>query len=139
MKDALIKNMKLRFAAYDEIVSSCSDETLQTKLDVPKHKSLGEHLWCIVGARESYAAAIEAGKWNGFSCSLQQFAQADFSFKIKESASKVLFTLSAVEDWTETRTDLLLALNEHEVMHEGQIIRHMHGLGYDIPGSVKWS
>ncbi len=106
MKGALIKNMTLRFAAYDELVLGCSDATLQTKLEVPKHKFFAEHLWCIVGARKSYAAAIEADEWKGFSCSLQQFSQADFSSKLKESAAIVLSTLSAVEDWLEPRIEL---------------------------------
>lgn len=139
MKNALIKNMEARFAAYDDIIAGYSDETLQAKLNVPKHKSLAEHLWCVVGARESYAAAMEADEWKGFSCSLQQFTQADFSKKLKESAETVLSTINTIDEWTDTRNEFLLTLNEHEVMHEGQLIRHLYGLGFDIPESVKWS
>jgi hypothetical protein len=139
MKDALIKNMAARFTAYNEIVLGCTDASLQTKLDVPKNKSLAEHFWCVIGARESYSTALKADEWKGFSCSLDQFSQAAFSMKLKESASAVISAIGAVEEWTPTRIELLLALNEHEVMHEGQLIRHMYGLGYDIPKSVKWS
>jgi uncharacterized damage-inducible protein DinB len=139
MRDTLIKNLESRFAAYNDIVTGCNDDALQAKLDIPKHKSLAEHLWCVVGARESYAAAIESGEWKGFSCSLQQFTQADFSEKLKESATVVLSAIDSVDEWTEQRNEFLLTLNEHEVMHEGQLIKHMYGLGYDIPGSVKWS
>ena len=139
MKDILIKNLEARFAAYNDIIAGCSDENLQLKLEVPKNKSPAEHLWCVVGARESYAGAIEANEWKGFSCSLQQFMQADFSGKLRESATVVSSAIGTVGEWTDTRNELLLALYEHEVMHEGQLIRHMYGLGYDIPESVKWS
>ncbi len=139
MKDTLIKNLEARFVAYTDIITGCSDEQLQQKLDVPRNKSLAEHLWCVVGARESYAAAIKADEWKGFSCSLQQFTQVDFSEKLKESAGVVLSCIGEVEEWTEARNELVLALYEHEVMHEGQLIRHMYSLGYSVPESVKWS
>lgn len=58
---------------------------------------------------------------------------------MKESAEAARSTIDAVVEWDDARTELLLTLNEHEVMHEGQIIRHMYGLGYEIPVSVKWS
>lgn len=139
MKDAIIKNLAARFAAYNDIIVGCSDEHLQLKLDILKNKSLAEHLWCVVGARESYAAAIAADEWKGFSCSLQQFTQADFSDKLETSAEVALSGIRSVDKRTASRNELLLALFEHEVMHEGQLIRHMYGLGLDIPGSVKWS
>lgn len=139
MKDAIIKNLAARFAAYNDIIVGCSDEQLQLKSDVLKNKSLAEHLWCIVGARESYASAIGADEWKGFSCSLEQFTQAEFSDKLKTSAEVALSGISSVDKWTESRNALLLALYEHEVMHEGQLIRHMYGLELDIPESVKWS
>lgn len=135
----MIKNTASRFAAYQDIIAACSDESLQAKLDVPKNKSLAEHLCYIVGARESYATAIEANEWQGFTCSLQQFGQSDFSLKLAESANRLLSVLEAVEEWTEVRNELLRTLNEHEVMHEGQLIRHRYGLGYRIPESVKWA
>lgn len=139
MKATLIKNLKERFSVYDDIIAGSGDERLQVKLEVPKNKSLAEHLWCVVGARESYAAAIAANEWKGFACSLQQFMQTDFSKKLKTSADAVLTAIESVDDWTDTRSELLLTLYEHEVMHEGQLIRHMYGLGFDIPESVKWS
>ncbi|MFT7214876.1 MAG: hypothetical protein ACI9XK_005147 [Granulosicoccus sp.] len=66
MKDAIIKSLEARFAAYNDIIVGRSDEQLQIKLDVLKNKSLAEHLWCVVGARESYSTAIAADEWKGF-------------------------------------------------------------------------
>lgn len=139
MKDAIMNNMASRFSAYSEIVAGLNDASLQSRLEIPKNKSLAEHLWCVIGARESYARAIEADEWSGFACSLENYSQADFTLKLAESASGVLSAVGGVEQWTPGRTELLLALYEHEVMHEGQLIRHMYGLGYDIPESVKWA
>jgi hypothetical protein len=127
MKDAIIKSLEARFAAYNDIIVGRSDEQLQIKLDVLKNKSLAEHLWCVVGARESYSTAIAADEWKGF-----------FD-KLKTSAEVALSAIGSVDKWTASRDELLLALFEHEVMHEDQLIRHMYGLDLDIPGSVRWS
>lgn len=139
IKDALIRNLKDRFKAYDDIVEGIDDVKLNEKLDVPRHKSLADHLWCVVGARESYAKAIRAGEWNGFNCSLKDHSPADFTRKLRDSAAEVISAVESVTEWTDMREELLLALAEHEVMHEGQIIRHLYGLGREIPRSVKWA
>lgn len=67
------------------------------------------------------------------------FSQKDFSEKLESSAESFLKTLEGVEDWTAERDKLLVALAEHEVMHEGQVIRHMYGLEMEIPKSVRWA
>jgi hypothetical protein len=139
MRKALIDALKLRFQSYNDLVSATNDVELGKKLDIPKHKSLGEHLWCVVGARESYARALTVGKWEGFNCSLSEFSQPTFLEKIRSSADDVIGAIEGVEEWTKDRDELLLALSEHEVMHEGQIIRHMYGLESEMPDSIKWA
>jgi uncharacterized protein with PhoU and TrkA domain len=139
MKDNLLRNMRARFDAYNDLIADCDENILQEKIDAPKHKSLVEHLWCVIGARESYALALEAGEWQGFSCSLTQFSKDDVAEKLRESSTAVISVIEAIEDWSDARDELLLTLNEHEVMHEGQIIRHMYGLGYEMPDSIKWA
>jgi len=61
MRDVLIDALNKRFDSYQDIIDSVTDDELGQKLDVPKHKSLAEHMWCVVGARESYAKAIADG------------------------------------------------------------------------------
>ena len=139
MRDTIIKALMERFRAYDDLVKSSSDETIALKLDVPKNKSLMEHLWCVVGARESYAKALTEGSWSGFSCSLSNYSKKDFTEKLTSSAEEVISSITNIEDWTTERDELLLTLSEHEVMHEGQIIRHLHGLEIEIPATVKWA
>ena len=126
MKDTLIKGLEERFKSYRDIIDDNNDAELVKKLDQPKTKSLLEHLWCVVGARESYAKALCHGKWDGFKCSMSSYSQTDFIGSLEASANKVLLVLEEVDDWTEERGELLLSLYEHEVMHEGQIIRLLY-------------
>jgi hypothetical protein len=137
MRETVVQNLIKRFNSYTELVGA--DVDLSQKLDAPKHKSLGEHLWCVVGARESYAKALRAGEWDGFNCSMTEFSQTDFIEKLQISAADVKDTIKQIDNWTQNRELLLLELSDHEVMHEGQIIRHLYGLGYEIPASVKWA
>ncbi len=139
MRDKIIDNLTARFAAYAELIEQADDAVLQEKLDVDKHKSLAEHFWCLIGARESYAKAITAGEWMGFACSLTSFAQADFREALATSAQQALSAIHAVDDWTDEREGLLATLAEHEVMHEGQIIRHIYGTGKSPPASLTWA
>ena len=94
---------------------------LSLKIDVPKNKSFRDHLWCLIGARESYARAIANGVWAGFRCSMRSCAADDFKSKLDESAEAVKEAIAGVER-TAARLSLLAALNEHEVMYEGQIV-----------------
>lgn len=139
MQDLVLKRLRSRVAAYDDLGKLLDEDLLGQRIDVPKHKSLAEHLWCVIGARESYARAIEAGAWEGFSCSMESFAPADFAAKLAESSTALEASIGSVADWTDERSDLLLALAEHEVMHEGQIIRHMYALERTLPDSWAWA
>jgi len=137
MRETVVQNLIKRFDSYAELIGI--DVNLSQKLDAPKHKSLGEHLWCVVGARESYAKALRSGEWDGFNCSMTEFLQTDFIEKLQTSAEDVKDAIKQIDDWTQNRELLLLELSDHEVMHEGQIIRHLYGLGCEIPASVKWA
>jgi uncharacterized damage-inducible protein DinB len=139
MREVIIASLKQRLSAYDDIVSNSDDEQMVQKLDIPKHKSLGEHLWCVVGARESYAHAISEGDWSGFGCSLVSLTQVDVAKTLKASGENLIKAIEAVQDWTPEREGFLLNLAEHEVMHEGQIIRHLYGLEREIPNTMKWA
>lgn len=139
MHELIVKRLLSRFEAYKDLAETIDDVLLNRKIDVPKHKSLAEHLWCIVGARESYARAIERGSWAGFSCSMEAFSATDFREKLAESGSALELAIRNVADWSEARSVLLLTLAEHEVMHEGQIIRHMYALEKKLPSSWTWA
>ncbi len=139
MQEQILGRLFSRFDAYRDLAESVDDDLLQQKLDVPRHKSLAEHLWCVVGARESHARAIEQGSWGGFNCSMQSFSALDFRTKLRDSSSAVEAAIGSVSDWDDERVNLLATLAEHEVMHEGQIIRHMYALGRELPRSWVWA
>ena len=139
MREAVLSSLEKRLRSYDDLIGSVPAEQLAAKLDVPKHKSLAEHLWCVVGARESYARSLEAGRWEGFGCSMSEFSYQEFADKLSASADDVLAAVAAIGDWTPERERMLVELAEHEVMHEGQIIRHMYALEMEIPESLKWA
>lgn len=139
MKNAVIEAITTRFATLYEFVNQLNADMLNEKLPVPKSKSLGEHLWCIVGARESYTRALAQGQWSGFACSLDTLEQGAILDALHQSAQAFAETVQAVSEWHAEHDKLLLALLEHECMHEGQIIRHVYGLGYTLPASWKWA
>lgn len=138
MKDKVIEHINILFSNYEELVETVPEELLGKELKIPKSKTLGEQLWCVIGARESYAKGLEEGQWSGFSCSL---AKSDVENKakvlehIKSSAQTAKGVIGKVSDWGEDRSVLLLNLLEHETMHEGQIIRLVYGFGETLPES----
>jgi len=139
MRETVIRNLEKRIASYDDFVRALDLADLGANHDVPKNKSVADHLWCIVGARESYARAIAAGAWQGFSCSLQSYDRASFEEALASSGASLLAAIRAVTTWTPELDELLLALSEHEVMHEGQLIRQIYGLGRELPKSWRWA
>ena len=139
MRATVIQRLRARFQSYADLIDQVEDAAIKERLEPPKHKSLGEHLWCVIGARESHAKALEAGEWSGFSCSMEKFERADFAEKLESSSKAVLDAIASIDDWTDARDDLLMNLAEHEVMHEGQVIRHMYGLERELPDSLKWA
>lgn len=132
--DRLIERMR----TYEDLLGALPEASLAASLPVPSNR-IGAQLWCVVGARESYARAIEAGEWTGFSCSLTaegtQRTDAVLA-ALRSSAEAVRAALDGVE-WAERREALLLDLLEHEAQHQGQLIRYLYGLGHDFPESWK--
>ncbi len=139
MRDVIIGNLERRFSAFTDLVEQSDDAALQYKLPVERHKSLVEHLWCVVGARESYTQALIAGEWQGFNCSMTSYTQADFQDALDNSATAFSNAVREIDDWDDAREGLLADLAEHEAMHEGGIIRHLYGSGSQIPPSLKWA
>lgn len=126
------------FELYLDLVESLDEVILAAKLPGLPSNSLGSQLWCVVGARESYAVAIRAKEWSGFSCSLQSTTEIlPVSGALRSSADGVREVLDSVSSFTEPQNRLLMALLEHEVAHQGQLIRYLYGLRLAIPESWK--
>ena len=139
MRETIVDNLSKRIGFYDDLIDQANDSTLAAELAVPRNRSLGAHLLCIVGTRESYAKAIADGQMSGWSSSVEKLEQDEFRDKLARSGRDLLDAINAVSDWTAERDKLLAEVAEHEVMHEGQIIRLMFGLEKRLPSSCSWA
>ena len=134
MRQQLKAKLDRSFKLTHDLVSHLDEGSLNLDLpSLPSNRIAGQ-LWCIVGARESYTKAIEAGGWAGFSCSLT-------TPRVKQS---VLAALDATHkrmneidfaDLTDVQIDLAFNLLEHEIQHHGQMIRFVYGNKLTFPDS----
>lgn len=98
--------------------------------------TIGGQLWCVVGARESYATAIEAGSWVGFSCSLDEPHSPDaVRASLASSKRRLLELVEGRDQLTEAQANTLLDLLEHEVQHHGQLIRYFYANALPFPSA----
>jgi len=134
MSETLKGRLDRAFGLTQELVAHLDESALA--LDLPNLPSnrMSAQIWCIVGARESYTKAIEAGGWRGFSCTLD-------TPRIKPSVLAVLEAtrrrLAAVDftNLDDTRLSLGFDLLEHEVQHHGQLIRFVYANCLSFPES----
>ncbi len=118
----------------NSLAAQLSSENLQAHNGASPSNTIGAQFWCVVGARESYARAFEAGAWQGFSCSLKDVAAPEaVRGALAASKDTVLTAASAAEQpWSEARQHILFDLLEHEAQHQGQLIRYFYANGLDF-------
>lgn len=137
---ALIRERLLEsFELYDDLMRDLPQESLAAKLPGIPSNTLGAQLWCVVGARESFAGAIRSGAWSGFACSLTADETRDreaVAAGLSRSAQQVLAATDAGGE-DDDRLRFALRLLEHEAAHHGQLIRYLYGLELPIPASWK--
>ena len=122
---------------FRELVASIAEPVLAESLPGLPSNSIGAQLWCVVGARESYGRAIEAGEWSGFACSLSgesTHVRDRVLAALEASSARLLEIFDAVE-WSAATCALALDCLEHEASHQGQLIRYLYGLDLEIPPS----
>jgi hypothetical protein len=110
------------------------------KLPGLRSNAVGDQLWCVVGARESFTRAIHAGEWSGFSCSLAagETRERDAVMAgLSRSADGVLAVIGDLDSHDDGRCRFALQLLEHEAAHHGQLIRYLYGLELPIPARWK--
>jgi hypothetical protein len=130
LKAQLDRSFQLTYDLVDHLDESALG------LDLPKLPSnrIAAQLWCIVGARESYAKAIEAGGWSGFSCSLTTPHIKEAVLAALE-ASGLRWAEINFAELTDAQVDFGFGLLEHEVQHHGQLIRFVYANGLTFPPS----
>jgi hypothetical protein len=127
------------FGLYDELAAALDGNQLRQSLPVPSNP-IGLQLWCVVGARETWARAMTTGTWGPFGCSLASFEDTldpglvAGALATSASAFRAAALASPAD---ETRIDFRLGLLEHESQHLGQILRYLLGLGIEPPPGWK--
>jgi hypothetical protein len=126
------------FGLYRDLLSLLDASVLGSRLAGLPSNTIGAQLWCVVGARESYARAISAGEWAGFTCSLDEPGDlAKVMAALDRSEAAVSQAIQSHEPFTEAQDRLVLDLLEHEAQHHGQLIRYLYALRLPIPASWK--
>jgi len=134
MIERLKKNLSRAFTLTHDLVTHLEEKSLTLDLpNLPSNQIAGQ-LWCVVGARESYLKAIEAGEWKGFSCSLQT---PDVKQSVLEALETSYHCLNAMdfENLSDVQLKLAFDLLEHEIQHHGQLIRYVYGNHLTFPES----
>ncbi len=138
MTSLLVERLQKSFAIYDELVAHLPETALTSKLSTLPSNTIGQQLWCVVGARESYIKGIQKGEWDGFSCSLRETDnKKDVSGAFTNSAALASGTIGHLANLTDAQEKLAFDLLEHEIQHQGQLIRYLYGLKLGIPAGLK--
>lgn len=134
------KRLELSNQLYMDLVAHIPESLLASKLaDLPSN-TIGQQLWCVIGARNSYLNAAKAGEWKGFSCPLASDKTGD-SHAVRDAlvstGEDVKSFLNGSNDFLETTIKFLFDLLEHEAQHHGQLARYLYGLKVGVPQSWK--
>lgn len=135
---AVVESFDRSFGLYRDLLAVLDEVSLNSRLPGLSSNAIGGQLWCVVGARESYARAIAAGEWTGFSCSLDEPGDpAKVAEALARSEAAVSEALAQLDESSDAQDRLVLDLIEHEAQHHGQLIRYLYGLKLPIPASWK--
>lgn len=138
--EILQQNFARSLERYADLAAVLPEAALAMRLPGIRSNTVGSQLWCVVGARESYVRAVEAGRWTGFACSLTSEGARDkaaVQAALVRSAEAVRAAARGWEAYDDARSRLLADLLEHEAAHQGQLIRYLYGLALPIPDSWK--
>ena len=133
-------NLRRSASLYDALIDVLPEAALVEGLPRVRSNTIGEQLWCVIGARESYGRAITAGEWKGFSCSVtkkQCSTKADLTMSLASSGVILVEVVSDEEEFTDAQHQLIMDVLEHEAAHQGQLIRFLYALNLPFPDSWK--
>lgn len=132
--EKLKENLTRAFSLTHDLVTHLDEKSLALDLPNLPSNSISGQLWCVVGARESYLKAIEAGTWKGFSCSLKTPEVKQSVLDALEASSQLLNQID-FENLSDTQIKLAFDLLEHEIQHHGQLIRYVYANKLTFPES----
>jgi hypothetical protein len=132
----LIKRLEKAFNLTSDLVNGVSDDALKSRLKTLRSNTIGQQIWCMIGARESYLKAIVNNGWAGFSCSLKDTTSKAEILQCLQSSARCLTFLN-LQELNEAQAELAITLLEHEILHHGQLIRYFYGNDLAFPKSWK--
>lgn len=136
----LKEKLNRSFGLYDDLVDALKDDHLKFDLAGLPSNTIGQQLWCVIGARQSYLKAILAGSWQGFACGLD-WKSAENRSAVRDELfnSKKLFlaALDSLASLSPSQQSLMIDLIEHESQHHGQLIRYLYAQKLPVPASWK--
>lgn len=134
----LKEKLQRSFGLYDDFVNELKEENLKLDLAGLPSNTIGEQLWCVVGARQSYLRAILAGGWQGFACGLKSTeSKVAVQEQLEESNKTFLAALDNLTSLTQAQQSLMFDLIEHEAQHHGQLVRYLYGQKLPVPTTWK--
>lgn len=136
MNDLLRRRFERSNTLYLDFLDTVPESRLGSRLaDLPSD-TIGHQLWCVLGARESYPRAAQAGQWQGFTSPVtaeQTTDAAALRSAFVQTAADLDAWIAGLAADDEESLRYVLALLEHETQHQGQLIRYLYGLGIDRP------
>lgn len=136
MNDLLRRRLERANTLYLDFIDTVTDEHLASRLPGLPSDTVGHQLWCVLGARESFPKAARAGEWQGFSSPVARDGSADTAAvraALVQTGSDIDGWVGGIDPADEESLRYVVALLEHETMHQGQLIRYLYGLGIERP------
>lgn len=136
--NVLKEKLQRSFELYDDLARELKEENLKMDLAGLPSNTIGQQLWCLVGARQSYLKAILAGSWQGFACSLKTTEnKVAVQEQLAESKKDFLAAVDTLTTLTSPQQSLMFDLIEHEAQHHGQLVRYLYGQKLPVPATWK--
>lgn len=134
----LLNKLTCLFTLWSDLVETLSTEDLSRHLGNLRSNSIGEQLWCVGGARESYGSALLEDSDFCWLCSYpfenaESYVQLAAYLNLWEQ--KISDFLKSNPDLSDNQFELIFDLLTHEAQHQGQLIRYIYGEGLPVPES----
>jgi hypothetical protein len=129
------ERLEKAFALTSDLYNSLEQDNLQSKIiDLPSN-TIGEQVWCIIGARESYLNAIKQSEWTGFECSLKDHHNISDVLNLLDSTWEEIIQYLNENQKPWSQNQFVFDLLEHEIQHHGQLIRYFYANKLKFPES----
>lgn len=130
----LLPKLAVAFELTNALAENLSADDLTKRNGAARSNTIGAQFWCVVGARESYARALQAGAWQGFACSLNDIASPrTVRDALSVSGRAALEGAEALQPLNAARESIVIDLMQHEAQHHGQLIRYFYANGLAFP------